>query len=231
MEYMLLILDRSGEPPRASVGVEEMTKFARELAERGILREAAGPLRPESEGARVRVRNGVATVTDGPFAETHEVVGGYFAVEVPDRAAAIEIAKRCPYARAGAIEVRAMKHDWHVDGSGAPRFVFMYLSGPEATAPDPARMREMMTFSVELGRKGTIIGGGRLPAETAPARIEVRGAQTLVTDGPFAETKEVLAGYALIEAASRAEAIEIAERCPHATWGAVVVREVGRGPQ
>jgi hypothetical protein len=229
MEYLLLILDRRDEAPRASVGVEEMGKFARELGESGVLRGAAGPLRPESEGARVRVRNGVPIVTDGPFVEGREVVGGYFVVDAPDRAAAIELAKRCPYARAGVIEVRAMQFGRSFEGSGAPRFMFMFLWGPELTGPDEPRMAEMGAFHRELGRQGKIIGGARLPPEIPPARVEIRGSQTIVTDGPFAETKEVVAGFALIEAADRAEAIEIAKRCPHAKWDTVVVREVGRG--
>jgi hypothetical protein len=227
MDYVLLMLDQRGEAPRAAVSAEQMEEFARELATRGVLRDPAGPPHPGSEGTRVRVRNGAAVVTDGPFADAREVVG-YYVVEAPDRAAAIEIAKRCPYARAGAVEVHALKLDWRTDGSAARRFVFLYLWGPEATAPDPSGMAEMGTFSKELALQGKLIAGGRLPTEIAPARVEVRGAQALVTDGPFAETKEVVAGFALVEAASRAEAVEIAERVPHAKWDTVVVREVGR---
>lgn len=228
MEFLLLIEDRRDEAPRASVGVEEMGKFASELAAQGVLRGAAGPLRPEPEGARVRVKNGVPIVTDGPFAEGREVVGGYFIVDVPDRAAAIELAKRCPYARAGVIEVRAMQFGRSFAGSGAPRFMFMFLSGPELTGPDEPRMAEMGVFHQELGRQGKILGGARLPPEIPPAHVEIRGQRTIVTDGPFAESKEVIAGFALIEAADRAEAIEIAKRCPHAKWDTVVVREVAQ---
>jgi hypothetical protein len=227
VHFLLLIEDRRDEAPRASVGVEEMGKFASELAAQGVLREAAGPLRPESEGARVRVRNGVPIVTDGPFTEGREVVGGYFVVEVPDRAAAIELAKRCPYARAGVIEVRAAQGR-HMEGSGGPRFMHLYLWGPELTGPDEPRMAEMGAFMQELAREKKIVGGARLPPEIPAAHVEIRGSQTIVTDGPFAETKEIIAGYSLIEAADRAEAIEIAKRTPHAKWDAVVVREVGR---
>jgi hypothetical protein len=228
VEFLLLIEDRRDEAPRASVGVEEMGKFARELAEQGVLRGAAGPLRPESEASHVRVKGGAAVVTDGPFAEGREVVGGYFAVDVPDRSAAIELAKRCPYARAGVIEVRAMQYGRHAEGSGAPRFMFMYLWGPDMTGPHEPRIAEMMAFTNELARQGKHLGGARLPPEIASARVEIRGTQTIVTDGPFAETKEIVAGFALIEAANRTEAIEIAKRVPHAKWGAIEVREVSR---
>ncbi|MGH7859325.1 MAG: YciI family protein, partial [Candidatus Binatia bacterium] len=53
-----------------------------------------------------------------------------------------------------------------------------------------------------------------------------RRGRTVVTDGPFAETKDVVGGYSLVRAASRAEAIELAKRCPHAKWGPIEVREV-----
>src|SRR5262249_37925090 len=84
MEFVLLIQSRRGETPRAEVGFEEMGKFAEELAQAGVLRGAAGPLAPESEGARVRVRDGRAAVTNGPFGETRDVLGGFFAIEVAD---------------------------------------------------------------------------------------------------------------------------------------------------
>ena len=50
----------------------------------------------------------------------------------------------------------------------------------------------------------------------------------IVTDGPFAESKEIIGGYALIQAPRRSAAIEIAAQIPHASWGAIELREVGR---
>ena len=106
MDFMLLIADSAGELPRAEVGVEEMGKFAREPADLGVLKSANGPLRPVAEGVRVQVGGGAPRVTDGPFAEAREVVGGYFVVEAPGRAAAIEIAAQIPAASWGPLEVR-----------------------------------------------------------------------------------------------------------------------------
>jgi len=65
-----------------------------------------------------------------------------------------------------------------------------------------------------------------LAGDPPPARIETRGGKVLVTDGPFAEAKEIVGGYAIVRAASRAEAIEIAKRYPHAKWGPVELREI-----
>src|SRR2546425_9192806 len=103
MEFMLLIVDRKGAPAGEPPGMAEMGKFAGELAQQGKIRGGA-PLRPEATGARVRVRDGKAVATDGPFAESREVIGGSFVIEAESRAAAIEIPTRCPHARAGLVE-------------------------------------------------------------------------------------------------------------------------------
>jgi hypothetical protein len=230
MEFVLLIQSRRGEAPRAEVGVDEMGKFAQELAQSGALRGAAGPLRPESEGARVRVRNGRAAVTDGPFAEAREVLGGFFAIEAPDRAAALELAKRCPWSRAGVVELRAGRYLRGPEPSGAPRFLLLYLLDRGGPIPDEARirqgMKEMRAFTDSLAEEGKYLGDGALPPQAPAAQITNHQGRAVVTDGPFAESKEVIAGFAFIEAADRAEAIEIAKRVPHAAWGAVEVREV-----
>jgi hypothetical protein len=66
----------------------------------------ASPLKPSATGARVRVRDGKASITDGPFTETHEHIAGYFMVEASSLQQAIEIATRIPGARLGYVEVR-----------------------------------------------------------------------------------------------------------------------------
>ena len=225
---MLLIEDPAGEPPRADVGVLEMGKFARELGDLGVLRSANGPLRPVSEGVRIRVEAGEPVATDGPFAEAREVVGGYFVVEAPDRAAAIELAVRCPYTRAGRVEVRETQFWRRTEPTVGAQFLLLYLSPSVEDGPDAPRMAAMIAHSEELGRRNVHLEGARLPPEAAPARVEQRNGRIVVSDGPFAESKEILAGYALIQAPSRAAALEIAKQIPHARWGTIELREVGR---
>jgi hypothetical protein len=227
LEFLLLVGERRDEPARASVGVEEMVRFGRELEAEGVLVTAAGPFASEREAARVRVRGGAVVVASGPFDEPREVVGGCYLVDVPDRAAAIELAKRCPWARTGVIEVRELRRDpWLASEAPGELFAFLYLSDPTATGPIEPRIAEMRTFTVDLKQRGVHVAGGRLPSETPPAFVELRGSQTLVIDGPFAETKEVVAGFALMRVASRAAAQELAARVPHARWGTVEVRQV-----
>jgi hypothetical protein len=67
---------------------------------------AGDPLYPTKAAATVRVRNGRVSTTDGPFAETKEQLGGYFAIEAKDLNEAIQIASRIPAARTGSVEVR-----------------------------------------------------------------------------------------------------------------------------
>jgi len=71
---------------------------------------AAAPLEPTATATSVRVREGKRVVTDGPFAETKEQLGGYFLIEARDLDEAIAIAARIPMARRGTIEVRPVIH-------------------------------------------------------------------------------------------------------------------------
>ncbi len=98
--------DANFAPPKEAV--EAMMRYNEELAEAGVLRSLDG-LHPLLKGARVAYRNGKTTVTDGPFIEAKEVVGGYWIIDVKSKEEAIEWAKRCPAAKvdSGAvIEVR-----------------------------------------------------------------------------------------------------------------------------
>ncbi len=89
-----------------------------------------------------------------------------------------------------------------------------------------ALFAEYHTFTEEIEASGNHIGGeALLPTETATT-VRVRNGETLITDGPFAETKEQLGGYYLIEASSLDEAIDIASRIPSAKDGCVEVRPI-----
>ena len=85
--------------------IRESVQLANQLHSNGQYLGAA-PLHPSAGTACVRVRDGKRVVTDGPFAETREQIGGYFLVDCRDVAEAIEIASRIPGARIGTVEVR-----------------------------------------------------------------------------------------------------------------------------
>ena len=226
MEFMLLFTERQGASSGGPDRFAEMKKFAGELARQGTLRRGA-PLAAASGGARVRVRAGKAFVSDGPFAESKEVLGGFWIIEVASRAEAIEIARRCPHARYGIVEVHLARSRYAFadSGQGTP-FLFAFHMEPGLADPDGAKLREMIAYGETLGREGKLLETAPLALDQPAARIETRGGKILVTDGPFAESKEGIGGYGLVRAASRAEAIEIATRYPHAKWGPVEVREI-----
>src|SRR5881396_272007 len=83
----------------------ESAQLAHQLNAAGQYR-AANPLHPTSMATSVRVRDGKRVVTDGPFAETREQLGGYFLIEAKDLDEALGIAARIPMARKGTVEVR-----------------------------------------------------------------------------------------------------------------------------
>ena len=107
MKYMLLIY--AGEKAISEADREhcyaESTELTHELNSRGQYL-AAAPLQPVSTATSVRVRDGKRVVTDGPFAETREQLGGYFLIDAKDLNEAIGIAGRIPGARWGTVEIR-----------------------------------------------------------------------------------------------------------------------------
>jgi hypothetical protein len=107
MRYMLLVyLDEQAlsETERAECYVES-AQLTQELNTSGHYL-AAAPLHPTTTATSVRVRDGKPLVTDGPFAETREQLGGYFLINARDLDEAIGIAARIPVARMGTVEIR-----------------------------------------------------------------------------------------------------------------------------
>ena len=111
MKYMLLIYtDPSAAPTNQAEGqkmMDEYMAFSQDIVDSGEL-VAGDPLQGLETATSVRVRSGSRMTTDGPFAETKEVLGGYYVVDVKDLDRAIELAAKIPDARTGAVEVRPL---------------------------------------------------------------------------------------------------------------------------
>jgi hypothetical protein len=85
---------------------------------------------------------------------------------------------------------------------------------------------EYMDFASGIRSKGQYVGGNRLDLTSKATTVRVRDGKRLITDGPFAETKEQLGGYFLVEAKDIDEAISIAAKIPGAKWGSIEVRPI-----
>lgn len=85
---------------------------------------------------------------------------------------------------------------------------------------------EYMDLVQSMRAKGQYVGGNRLDLTSTATTVRVREGKKLVTDGPFAETKEQLGGYFLVEANDLDEAIRLAEKIPAARWASVEVRPI-----
>ena len=95
MLFMLPNIPADGDWTPSPEAVAEMTKFNETLTKAGVLLDLDG-LHPPSEGVRVAISGGKATVTDGPFTEAKEAIGGFWLIQAKSKEEAVEWAKRCP---------------------------------------------------------------------------------------------------------------------------------------
>jgi hypothetical protein len=92
--------------------------------------------------------------------------------------------------------------------------------------PDAAAVAAMMKYNEDLQKAGILRGLEGLHPPSMGARVSFAGGRPLVTDGPFAEAKEVLGGYWMIEVGSKEEAVEWAKRCPASENEIIEIRQV-----
>jgi hypothetical protein len=108
--------------------------------------------------------------------------------------------------------------------------LLIYQNEAELAASDPAAMQAMMaeygSFTQSIIQAGNFKAGDALQATSTATTVRVRGGKTMTTDGPFAETREQLGGYYLIDAKDLDEATGIAARIPAARTGSVEVRPI-----
>jgi hypothetical protein len=108
----------------------------------------------------------------------------------------------------------------------------MLIYHDESRRPDQMQIGEVMqefaAFTQDIVRTGHFKAGDRLEPTSTATTVRVREGATLTTDGPFADTREQLGGYYIVEAKDLDEAIAIAARIPGARYGSIEVRPVGK---
>jgi hypothetical protein len=217
--------------------LSEMGGYNEKLIKAGALLVAEG-LQASSKGARVRCAKGRITVTDGPFAETKELIAGFWLIQAESTQAAIEWAERVPF-KEGEVEVRPLLElsDIPVDPAEKPdgrreteeqfraappgrkpgtmRFMGLLKSDRDTEAgvlPDEKVLEAVGAFMEEGVKSGVFLSGEGLQPSSMGVRVRYSGSRRMVIDGPFTETKELIAGYVIIQVESREAAIEWTKR-------------------
>ncbi len=212
------------------------------VAEMEGVRTEGGPLGPARESAVVRRRDGEVMVSDGPFAETKEQIAGYDVLECSTLDEAVQAAARHPVASFGAIEVRPFgPGGWwrsadHRGPADAPEYLMIHrvdattpmTPAENCTMPGTPAFRALRAWDDETSARGVKLAGGRLESPDEARTVRVRDGELLVTDGPFAETKEQVAGLNILTCPTLAEAAEIAAQHPTALIGALELRPFDR---
>ena len=111
------------------------------------------------------------------------------------------------------------------------RFMILVKATKDSEAgvlPDTQLLTEMGNFNQELAKAGVLVAGEGLQASSKGARVKFSGTKRTVIDGPFAETKELIAGYWIWKVQSKEEAIEWVKRCPnpHKNEGEIELRQI-----
>lgn len=235
MQYVMLV--RVDPDLAATTTVDDVDPWVGEGTRRG-LRLDGSPLEDPSTATTVRVRDGEVLLTDGPFAETKEIVAGYDRLEAPDLETAIDYAGRHPVAAIGALEVRQVWEDFVAerDGEMPPTrgdgidYLFLHVPEPALLRTATRETGDPTPWVRSVEEQGTTLGGARLKDEAdAGATVRSRKGELLISRGPFAEVAEQIAGIDLIRAADLDEAIAIAAAHPTARIGAIEVRPLVAG--
>ena len=229
MQYLLI---HAGAPDLDDAWNDEawaaLNAWLDEAIGSGVSIEGA-PLRLDADATTVKVRDGQLIVTDGPYAETKEQVAGYDVIEVGSAEEAVRWARRHPHAWMGSVEVRALVGGGsavHLPGpaAGKTRYMMLVCTDPAVDPREFARIEPVDPWVDEMNGRGIRLYGSELEPPGSARTVRVRDSRAIVTDGPFAETKEQIAGFDVLECADLDEAIEVAGRHPMARLGILEVR-------
>lgn len=214
---------------------EEMARYFRKLDEAGVLRMVQG-LDPSARAVRLGLGPDGATLDRGPF-DARELAAGFVVIEAESKEAAVAWARQWPAAEAGAagellLEVRetgcpggCARVPPPASGEGRRYLVLLRSDGASEADAIPARARldALDAFNAEQAAAGVLLAGDGLKSSARGARLSIKAGGATVIDGPFAEAKELIAGFWMIRAASMDEAVAWARAVPYPTGPEVVV--------
>jgi hypothetical protein len=220
MHYFALLISPERELT-PDEGAAEMTAYLEFHAKAGSAILAGDALQPTATGARITGGQDAPTVTDGPFAESAEVAGGYYVFEADNLDDALELARDIPAAKHGGVEVWPMVH---FSPARAPltgdSWLALLLESPGSVVePGSPQWDQGIKAHEEFGKLAgdRAVGGAPLHPPTTATTVRVRDGKVLLTDGPYIEGAEVANGFYYINAADRDEAVKVASMIPATT--------------
>jgi hypothetical protein len=219
----------------------EMGRYNDELTKAGVVLAGEGFL-PSSKGARVRLSGGKFTVTKGPFGEPRRLIAGFWTIRTRSKEEAVRLLEGAPATAAELeLRPLFETEDFPVDPGeqaggwrdqelaardafeakaparlpGTKRFILFLLSDASTEAgrmPTEETLAKMGALMEEGVRNGSLLGGDGLKPSAAGVRSRAAGGKRTLVDGPFTETKELVAGYILLQLRSLEDAIAYARR-------------------
>ena len=220
MHYFALLISPERELT-PDEGTAEMTAYMEFHAKAAAAILAGDALQPSAAGVRITGGQDAPAVTDGPFAESAEVAGGYYVFEADNLDDALELARDIPAAKHGGVEVWPMVH---FSPARAPltsdSWLALLLEPPGSVVePGSPQWDEGIKAHVEFGKLAgdRAVGGAPLHPPTTATTVRVRNGEVLLTDGPYIEGAEVANGFYYINAADRDEAVKVASMIPATT--------------
>jgi len=239
MKYLMMVCsDGVSTEDKATVLQREIPGWVSEMDGRGV-RLFGHVLEEPGQAVTVRVRDDQTLLSDGPFAETKEFIAGFDLIECDDLDEAIDVAAKHPVAKFHSIEVRPFmfiqdtpEPDVPVarlasdPAPGRERYMLvMCVDGLPATAADAASvMRGGLEWLADAQARGVELYSHALEHSDMATTVNVRNGSTVLSDGPFAETKEFVGGFSIVDCSSRQEAVQLAAGHPLAHIHRIEVR-------
>jgi hypothetical protein len=178
-------------------------------------------LKPTAERVRLVYKNGDRTVTGGSFPEAKPPIAGFVLTRVSSEEEAIAWCDKFAALLGDAeLHLGPVVEPWDMGMMPKPenaplRFLSTHLATPQTesdTPPNPALVAKIGALIDEMTKAGVLLGAGGLASTKKGARIRYSGGKRTVIDGPFAESKELIAGYAIVDLPSKAAAVEWSAR-------------------
>lgn len=235
MRYMMLIYTEESKDipfgtPEWDQLMVEYRAFGEEARRRNAM-IAGDPLQSVETATTIRQQDGRAVTLDGPFAETKEQLGGYYILECKDKAEALELAAMIPSAKHGSIEVRPMggHEKRYVDPPKKTHYIALIYGEESKFLPptDPrvmAGINQHQALTARAIEAGEFVTGDGLAMTSSAVTVRVRDGRTVLTDGPFAETKEQLGGFYIFNCEDLDRAMALVSQLPQPEHGCIEIR-------